>query len=93
MSGTIIINFSSVSEENRAHQNLTLDLIARSSVLLSHHTTKGVACDQDVVASEACLLDLFDCVFHVVVNQDWLGGIKDEFWKTNPDLLVLCHTL
>ena len=93
VSGTIIIDFVSVSKENRAHQNLALDLIVRSGVLLSHHTAKRVACDQNLVTSEACLLYLFYGIVHVMVNKDRLGGVKYELWKSNPDFLVLCYAL
>ena len=94
MGSSIIVNRARTSQEDGAHKDLTLDgLSVGIGVPLGHHTTEGVACDQDVIASKTCLFDQFDGLGHVAIDQDRLGCVKKEFWKTNPDFLAVCGAL
>mmetsp|Transcript_8444 Transcript_8444/g.9820 ORF Transcript_8444/g.9820 Transcript_8444/m.9820 type:complete len:406 (+) Transcript_8444:463-1680(+) len=94
LSGTIVVDRVVLTEQDGAHKDLTLDSVSvLLGVLLGHHATEGVASDEDVVALEACLLQLLDGLVDVGVNEDRVGGIKEELGEAHPDFLVAFGTL
>ena len=83
-----------ITQKNGSHQELSLDKIrVLLGVVLSHDSTEGVTSDEDLGSREASLLEFVEGILDISIDEDWLWGVEEEFWKTNPDLLVVLGSL
>ena len=48
-----------------------------------------MASHKDVVSGESSFTELLDGILYVVVDKNWLWDVKEELWKSNPDLLAI----
>jgi hypothetical protein len=47
-----------------------------------------VTSDEDLVTSESSGTDLIKSILDISIDKEWLWNVKEELWKTHPDLLT-----
>jgi hypothetical protein len=89
VSATIVVEGVLVTGENGSHQDLTLDEVEVAlSVVLGHDSSERVTSDEDLVTSESSGTDLIKSILDISIDKEWLWNVKEELWKTHPDLLT-----
>jgi hypothetical protein len=56
---------------------------------LGHDSTKRVSGHVEFVSGISVLLQLLDSILDVVVDEEWLWGVKDKFWNSNVSIVSI----
>lgn len=52
-----------------------------------------MGCKEDIISLKACILELLDSLFDIVIDQNGLWYVEEEFRDSNPDCLLVRSTL